>query len=54
LDLNEEREEHLKSSSIEFHIIEPWKQILNIPCDIGNVSSKYRGKRINIEYSENV
>ena len=29
--LNEEREELLKSSSIEFHIIGPWKRILNFP-----------------------
>ena len=29
--LNEERKELLKSSSIEFHIIGPWKRILNFP-----------------------
>ena len=29
--LNEEREELVKSSSVEFHIIGPWKRILNFP-----------------------
>ena len=29
--LNEEREELLKSSSFEFHFIGPWKRILNFP-----------------------
>ena len=31
LDLNEEREGHLKSSALEFHIIGPWNRILNFP-----------------------